>query len=242
VLLLDEPTVGVDPQSRVRLLDMVRELAAGGACVLYTTHYMDEAESLCDRLAIIDHGKLIVMGTLSELRERTGGQDLLRLSGRFPESVGAALSVVNNRLAADNDAGMFVTVFAGVFDPTTGTLLCASGGHDAPVLIPGDGSATRFLDIEGGPLIGLLPEVECPTNELTLAPDDAIIISTDGVFEARDIEDEFFSEERLLEVVAGKKGRPAAEVTDELLADVKRFAGEAEQSDDITIMTLRYKG
>lgn len=158
------------------------------------------------------------------------------------ESVGAALSVVNDRLAADNDAGMFVTVFAGVFDPTTGTLLCASGGHDAPVLIPGDGSATRFLDIEGGPLIGLLPEVECPTNELTLAPDDAIIISTDGVFEARDIEDEFFSEERLLEVVAGKKGRPAAEVTDELLADVKRFAGKAEQSDDITIMTLRYKG
>ncbi|GMR23356.1 MAG: SpoIIE family protein phosphatase [Acidobacteriota bacterium] len=157
-------------------------------------------------------------------------------------SVGAALSIVNERLAAENEAGMFVTVFAGVFEPATGRLFCASGGHDAPVLIPGDGSASRFLEIEGGPLIGLLPVVECPTNELTLAPGDAIVVSTDGVFEARDIKDEFFSEERLLDAVAGKKGRPAAEVTDELLADVKRFAGEAEQSDDITIMTLRYKG
>ena len=72
VLLLDEPTVGVDPQSRVRLLEMVRELAAAGACVLYTTHYMEEAESLCDRLAIIDHGKLIAMGKIgrASCRER----------------------------------------------------------------------------------------------------------------------------------------------------------------------------
>jgi ABC-2 type transport system ATP-binding protein len=87
VLLLDEPTVGVDPQSRVRLLEMVRELAASGVCVVYTTHYMEEAESLCDQLAIIDHGNLIAMGTLEQLRGRTGGQDLLRLSGRFPEGV-----------------------------------------------------------------------------------------------------------------------------------------------------------
>ena len=150
--------------------------------------------------------------------------------------------IVAQSLAAENEAGMFVTVFAGVFDPDSGKLLCAAGGHDAPALIPGDGSAPRFVEIDGGPIIGLLPVAECPTNELTLAPDDAIVISTDGVFEARNIEDEFFSEERLLEVVAGKKGRPATEVTDEMLAAVKRFAGDAEQSDDITIMTLRYKG
>ncbi len=156
-------------------------------------------------------------------------------------SVGEALSLVNKSLVAENEAGMFVTVFAGVFDPNTGKLLCAAGGHDAPALIPGDGSAPRFLEIDGGPIIGLLPVAECPTNELTLAPDDAIVISTDGVFEARNIEDEFFSEERLLEVVLGKKGRPATEVTDEMLAAVKQFAGDAEQSDDITIMTLRYK-
>lgn len=96
VLLLDEPTVGVDPQSRVRLLDVVRELAAQGTCVLYTTHYMEEAESLCDRLAILDHGRVIAAGTLAELRGRLGERDTVRLAGRFPvEAVRAALSALD---------------------------------------------------------------------------------------------------------------------------------------------------
>lgn len=88
VLLLDEPTVGVDPQSRVRLLDLVREQAAAGVCVLYTTHYMEEAEALCDRLAILDHGRIIAAGTLEELRGSMGERDLVRLTGSLdPESV-----------------------------------------------------------------------------------------------------------------------------------------------------------
>jgi ABC-2 type transport system ATP-binding protein len=91
VLLLDEPTVGVDPQSRVRLLELVRRQANEGACVLYTTHYMEEAEGLCDRLGVIDHGRLIASGTLDELRGLVGERDLLRLTGRFdPEAARAA--------------------------------------------------------------------------------------------------------------------------------------------------------
>ncbi|MFQ5349106.1 MAG: ABC transporter ATP-binding protein [Thermoanaerobaculia bacterium] len=94
VLLLDEPTVGVDPQSRVRLQELVKAQAATGTSVLYTTHYMEEAETLCDRLAIIDHGKLIAQGTLDELRAILGERDLLRLSGRFPSAaqIAAALA------------------------------------------------------------------------------------------------------------------------------------------------------
>ena len=92
-LLLDEPTVGVDPQSRVNLLDLVRQEVRRGTCVLYTTHYMEEAEDLCDRLAIIDHGKIIAAGTLPELRSMVGERDLLRFSGRFePARVREALS------------------------------------------------------------------------------------------------------------------------------------------------------
>ena len=83
VLLLDEPTAGVDPQSRVRLLDLVREQARAGATVIYTTHYMEEAQDLCDRIAIMDHGKMLAMGTLEELRRRVGEKDLVRLAGRF---------------------------------------------------------------------------------------------------------------------------------------------------------------
>jgi ABC-2 type transport system ATP-binding protein len=83
VLLLDEPTVGVDPQSRVRLLELVQEEVATGTCVLYTTHYMEEAQDLCTRLAIIDHGKLLAMGTLDELRRMIGEKDIVRLTGKF---------------------------------------------------------------------------------------------------------------------------------------------------------------
>ena len=83
VLLLDEPTAGVDPQSRLRILELVREEAARGTCVLYTTHYMEEAESLCDRLLIVDHGRAIASGTLNELHAEMGERDLLRLTGEF---------------------------------------------------------------------------------------------------------------------------------------------------------------
>ncbi len=82
-LLLDEPTVGVDPQSREHLLAAVEALKAQGTAVLYTTHYMEEAERLCDRLAIIDHGKIIATGTVDELRSQMGEKDLITLQGEF---------------------------------------------------------------------------------------------------------------------------------------------------------------
>lgn len=66
-LMLDEPTVGVDPQSREKIFEIIRELRDAGATLLYTTHYMEEAEQLCDRIAIIDDGRIIAMGTLEEL-------------------------------------------------------------------------------------------------------------------------------------------------------------------------------
>jgi ABC-2 type transport system ATP-binding protein len=95
LLLLDEPTVGVDPQSRKRLFELVEAERENGACVLYTTHYMEEAERLCDSLAIIDHGKLIAQGTLDELRAQLGARDVLQLSGSFPvEGVSRAMSAL----------------------------------------------------------------------------------------------------------------------------------------------------
>ena len=79
LLVLDEPTVGVDPQSRNAILDNVRSLAGAGMAVLYTTHYMEEAEHLCDRVGIIDHGKLIVEGTRRELVSLVGERDHITL-------------------------------------------------------------------------------------------------------------------------------------------------------------------
>jgi ABC-2 type transport system ATP-binding protein len=106
VLLLDEPTVGVDPQSRVRLLDLVRELVAQGTCVLYTTHYMEEAQALCDQIGIIDRGKLLALGTLEELRQLIGESDVLRLSGRFdPTAARAALAALDHCEVLQAEAG-----------------------------------------------------------------------------------------------------------------------------------------
>jgi ABC-2 type transport system ATP-binding protein len=77
LLLLDEPTVGVDPQSRNKIFESIEELHRQGRTIIYTTHYMEEAERLCDRIAIIDGGKLLALGTLSELLTEHGGAPTL---------------------------------------------------------------------------------------------------------------------------------------------------------------------
>lgn len=79
VLLLDEPTVGIDPQSRRHILDSVRRLADRGMAVVYTTHYMEEVEYLCSRLAIIDRGRIIAHGPIDEVRALAGDSVVLRL-------------------------------------------------------------------------------------------------------------------------------------------------------------------
>ncbi len=79
LLFMDEPTVGIDPQSRRAILDSVKDLNKQGMTVLYTTHYMEEAQELSDRVGIIDHGKLIALGTQAELTRQVGEMDTLRL-------------------------------------------------------------------------------------------------------------------------------------------------------------------
>jgi len=74
ILLLDEPTVGVDPQSRNKLFDNVLALKAAGKTILYTTHYMEEAEKLCDRIGVLDKGRLLALGTVDELIREHGGE------------------------------------------------------------------------------------------------------------------------------------------------------------------------
>ena len=85
ILFLDEPTTGLDPQSRRQLWDIIRAFQHSGGTVLLTTHYMDEAERLCDRLAIVDYGKIIAEGTPADLIERLGGHHVVEfaVSGNF---------------------------------------------------------------------------------------------------------------------------------------------------------------
>jgi len=80
ILFLDEPTTGLDPQSRRQLWDIIRAFQRDGGTVLLTTHYMDEAERLCDRLAIVDHGQIIAEGSPASLIERLGGHHVVEFS------------------------------------------------------------------------------------------------------------------------------------------------------------------
>ena len=79
LLLLDEPTVGVDPQSRAHIFDAVRHLRAEGMTIVYTTHYLEEAEDLCDRIAILDEGRMVALGTLPELLARSHANEVIEL-------------------------------------------------------------------------------------------------------------------------------------------------------------------
>ena len=77
LILLDEPTAGVDPQSRNAIFDAVNELKREGRTIVYTTHYMEEAERLCDRVAIVDHGRLLALDTVDALVEAHGGKSVV---------------------------------------------------------------------------------------------------------------------------------------------------------------------
>ena len=96
LVLLDEPTVGVDPQSRNRIFEMIEKLHATGMSIIYTTHYMEEAERLCDRIAIVDHGSIIALGTNAEL-VKDAFASRSELTIRFAGSVGRAAAWVEQR-------------------------------------------------------------------------------------------------------------------------------------------------
>ncbi|MCK6456653.1 MAG: ABC transporter ATP-binding protein [Phycisphaerae bacterium] len=91
ILLLDEPTVGVDPQSRNHLFENIEALSAEGCTVLYTTHYMEEAERLCDRVAIMDHGRILALDTVDALIDAHGGSSVVEAELERPPSEGVAV-------------------------------------------------------------------------------------------------------------------------------------------------------
>jgi len=109
-LILDEPTVGVDPQSRNSILEAVEALSREGMSVLYTTHYMEEAERLCDRVGIIDEGKLVAEGTRRQLVAQIGQMDRVELRGRDQiDGAAAAIAALDGVTeVAPSDQGLSV--------------------------------------------------------------------------------------------------------------------------------------
>lgn len=104
VLFLDEPTTGLDPTSRVRVWEHIRELVTDGTTVMLTTQYLDEADALADRIVVIDHGTVIAEGTAAELKSRVGGERLeVRLPVANPAAAAALGTLANGPVRVSDD-------------------------------------------------------------------------------------------------------------------------------------------
>lgn len=114
LLFLDEPTTGLDPQARRQLWEVVNKLKASGTTILLTTHYMDEAEKLCQRVAVIDHGKVIALGSPSQLISQLGGEHIVQFSldtnGDEQPDEALFANVQSVRSVAADTSGFLLTV------------------------------------------------------------------------------------------------------------------------------------
>jgi ABC-2 type transport system ATP-binding protein len=129
LIFMDEPTVGIDPQSRRNILDTVKDLNRQGMTVLYTTHYMEEAQELSDRVGIIDHGQLIALGTQKELTEIVGEHETLRLhlaEGQDPEPLAQALRVLPGVIQASAADGQVVLIVPEAEETLPGAITTAN--------------------------------------------------------------------------------------------------------------------
>jgi ABC-2 type transport system ATP-binding protein len=150
LLLLDEPTAGVDPHSRGRIFDIVRRLRDAGNAILYTTHYLEEAEELCDRLAIIDEGKLVAMGTLEALLAQLSGAETIELRGLAPGTDLSALRARSGLVRIENSNGLvrlYVSDAANFLEPIQ--KIINRSAHPVRVKIAPPSLENLFLHLTG---------------------------------------------------------------------------------------------
>jgi ABC-2 type transport system ATP-binding protein len=150
LLILDEPTVGVDPQSRNAILESVESLSGEGMAVLYTTHYMEEAERLCDRVAIIDEGRIKAEGTRRELVSLVGQKDRVSITGDVTDAGGSVSSVpgVSEVSAGDHRLDILIDD-AGSILPELLARVTSSGGNITGVEIVEPNLEAVFLHLTG---------------------------------------------------------------------------------------------
>lgn len=150
VVLLDEPTVGVDPQSRAHIFDAVRRLREEGLTILYTTHYLAEAEELCDRIGVIDEGKIVALGTIPELLAGSRTREVVEL--RFPIAI-SQLPIVEDHPEVEKVEfhGPLVRVYARHAQALLATV-CAPGALDMEIVqikVTPVSLETIFMEITG---------------------------------------------------------------------------------------------
>lgn len=166
---------------------------------------------------------------------------LLRSAAMHWTSLSHAAAGVNQALAGDNDASMFLTLFLAVLELRSGTLDYVNFGH-VPPLIRGHDGAVACQPLAAGVVFGLMEDATGAAGSLTLAPGATLILYTDGVTEARDAHDRLFGLEGLIDAAnSAPAGHPAA-MTKHVAAGVAGHIGGTEQDDDITMLAVTFAG
>ncbi len=165
---------------------------------------------------------------------------LLRSRTEAGSSPAQILSAVNNELCRDNDTSMFATVFCGILDTISGEVSYSSGGHESPYHLSPAGVAP--LARSQGIALGAMEDAPYQTLTTTLAPDETIVVYTDGVTDAMSKAGDFWDKQGLLESLQDAGQLPAPEITGKVLKDLRLFANETAQYDDITLLALKFKG
>ncbi|MCK5437002.1 MAG: CHASE2 domain-containing protein [Desulfobulbaceae bacterium] len=166
---------------------------------------------------------------------------LVKNSAQHLTSPSDIMNSINQILYSDNPKVMFVTLIIGILNVRTGTVRYANGGHNPPILIRRGDGAEYKKDISGL-VVGVMPGLNYKETTVTLGPDDAMFLYTDGVTEAMNDKGLFFSDERLLKELALFQHEPVDEVLAKILQNIRKHAGSAPQSDDIAMMMIRYNG
>ncbi len=151
------------------------------------------------------------------------------------------ISAASEELAAGGSNMMFVTVFAGILDLTSGVLVYVNAGHDSPFVLRA-GLKPETLPLAGGPPLGTVDDFQYPIEQRQLAPGETVLAFTDGVTEAQDTAHALYSGARLERLLAAAPATDAKAVVDFVRDDVHRFAAGAEQADDITLLAVRWLG
>ena len=149
------------------------------------------------------------------------------------------LLAVNRILHLESVSTMFVTVFYGVLDLRNGEVTYCNGGHNPPFILRNDGKVETMENI-GGLMLGAFSFSTYQTGRTTLQRDESLVLYTDGVTEATDKSDNEFSETRLSESLASKRTLPITQIISDVVKEVRDFSTGVPQSDDITMLVLRY--
>ena len=165
---------------------------------------------------------------------------LFRNVARYSTSASVIVEAINNGLAEGNDEDMFCTLFCGVLDMQTGKVDYCNAGHNAPIWI--HDSKTAFMSPEVNLPSGVIGEFEYKSEEMQLSEGDALFLYTDGVTEAENKDKDLFGDATTLAMVDLLKDMPMRDLSDGVYDAVKQFVDGYEQSDDLTVLCLRWRG